>query len=61
MATYTVTYEGMDPVRTIVVGDTEDGRRCVSISDDVALARYAVDHELIGSPVRVTKGSFELT
>ena len=61
VATYTVTYEGLDPVCTIVVGDTEDGRRCVSISSDVALARYAVDNELIGSPVQVTKGSFELT
>jgi acetyl-CoA C-acetyltransferase len=61
VATYTVTYEDLDPVRTIVVADTDDGRRCVSMSDDVGLARHAVDNELIGSPVRITQGSFELT
>jgi acetyl-CoA C-acetyltransferase len=60
VATYTVTYEDLDPVRTIVVGDTDDGRRCVSISDEAAVARYAVDNELIGSPVRISQGSFDL-
>ncbi len=60
VATYTVTYEDLDPIRTIVVGDTDDGRRCVSISDDVALARYAVDNEVIGSSMLISQGSFEL-
>jgi acetyl-CoA C-acetyltransferase len=60
VVTYTVTYEDLDPVRTIAVGDTDDGRRCVSISEDVGLARYAVENDLIGLPVRVTHGSFDL-
>ena len=61
VVTYTVTYEGLDPVRTIVVADTDDGRRCVSISEDGGLARYAVENDLIGLPVRITHGSFDLT
>jgi acetyl-CoA C-acetyltransferase len=32
--TYTVTYEGQDPVRVVAVFDTDDGKRCVSISGD---------------------------
>ncbi len=60
VVTYTVTSEDLDPVRTVIVADTDDGRRCVSISDDVGLARYAVSHELIGSSVRVAHGTFEL-
>jgi hypothetical protein len=32
----------------------------VSISDEAAVARYAVDNELIGSPVRISQGSFDL-
>jgi acetyl-CoA C-acetyltransferase len=51
VATYTVTYEGMDPVRTVAVCDTDDGRRCVAVAADPELAAYAISTELIGSRV----------
>jgi acetyl-CoA C-acetyltransferase len=57
VATYTVTYEGMDPVRSVVLCDTDDGRRCVAISEDPELAGRAVTHELIGARVRIDEGS----
>jgi acetyl-CoA C-acetyltransferase len=60
VATYTVTYAEMDPVRTVVLCDTADGRRCVAISEDADLAAHAVGHELIAHPVRVGGGSFDL-
>ncbi len=53
VATYTVTYDGMDPVRTVAVCDTDDGRRCVAVVDDPGLAAHAVSAELIGSRVRL--------
>ena len=59
VATYTVTYEELDPVRTIVVCDTDDGRRCVSISEDRRMAVFATENDLIGSRVRVRRGSFD--
>jgi acetyl-CoA C-acetyltransferase len=59
VATYTVTYEGLDPVRTVAVCDTDDGRRCVAISDDADTAAWAVSHEPIGTRVDVHGGSFE--
>jgi hypothetical protein len=52
VATYTVTYEGMVPVRTVAVCDTDDGRRCVAVAEDPALAAHAVGTELIGARVR---------
>lgn len=58
VATYTVTFEGLDPVRTVAVCDTADGRRCVAIDDDAELAEHAVVNELIGARVRVDRGSF---
>jgi len=60
VATYTVTYQGMDPHRTVALCDTADGRRCVAISEDADLARHAVSHELIGAKARVGNTSFEL-
>ena len=59
VATYTVTYEGMDPARVVAVCDTADGRRCVSISADVALAASACASELIGTRVRIGSGTFQ--
>ncbi len=53
MATYTVTYDGMDPVRTVAVCDTDDGRRCVAVVEDPDLAAQAVSTELIGCRVRL--------
>jgi acetyl-CoA C-acetyltransferase len=58
VATYTVTYEGQDPVRVVAVCDTDDGRRCVSISEDPALAADACREELIGVRVRIRSGGF---
>ena len=60
VATYTVTYEGMDPSRTVALCDTPDGRRCVAISEDADLAQHAVSHELIGAQAWVGEGSFAL-
>jgi len=42
----------------VVVCDTDDGRRCVAVSDDPALAADAVLHELIGTRGRIEDGAF---
>ena len=60
IVTYTVTFDGMDPVRTVVVCDTADGRRCVAISQNPELAAHAIDNELIGTRARVGQGQFDL-
>ncbi|HEY6623249.1 MAG TPA: hypothetical protein VIX85_05420, partial [Acidimicrobiales bacterium] len=60
VATYTVTFQGLDPVRTVALCDTLDGRRCVAVNDDGQLASHAVADELIGARVRVGGGSFDL-
>ncbi len=58
VTTYTVTYEGLDPVRTVAVCDTADRRRCVAISDDPAVAAQGCAEELIGAAVELASGSF---
>ena len=58
VATYTVTYDGTDPARVVAVCDTDDGRRCVSISTDADLAAAACTEELIGRRVRIAAGAF---
>jgi acetyl-CoA C-acetyltransferase len=60
IVTYTVTFEGMDPVRTVALCDTADGRRCVAVSEDAQLAAHAVANELVGIHARVGRGSFDL-
>ncbi len=60
VATYTVTYEGGEPVRTVAVCDTDDGRRCVAVAEDPGLAAHAVDTELIGARVRLDGGGLAL-
>jgi len=60
VATYTVTFDGLDPVRTVALCDTADGRRCLAVSNDGQLAAHAVASELIGAGVRVGGGSFEV-
>ncbi len=60
VATYTVTYEGMVPTRTVAVCDTADGRRCVAVVDDAELAAHAVTAELVGTRVRLADGSLAL-
>jgi acetyl-CoA C-acetyltransferase len=61
VATYTVTFDGLDPVRTVALCDTVDGRRCIAISDDPGVAAHAVDSELIGTAVEANGGSLDLT
>lgn len=61
VATYTVTYDGTEPARTVVLCDTADGRRCVAVSEDRSLAAHGVTNELIGARVQVHDGSFELS
>ena len=58
VATYTVTFEGMEPVRTVALFDTTDGRRCVAVSVDADLAAQATGSELIGTRARIAGGSF---
>ena len=58
VATYTVTYEGLDPVRVVAVCDTDDGRRCVAISEDRTLAAAACTEEFIGTRVQIGSGEF---
>ncbi len=60
VATYTVTYEGMVPTRTVAVCDTDDGRRCVALAEDPDLAAHAVGTELIGARVRLDGGNLVL-
>ncbi len=59
VATYTVTYDGWDPSRTITLCALPDGRRCVAVSDDAELARHATRSELCGERVRIGQGGFE--
>ncbi len=58
VATYTVTYDGMDPVRVVAVCDTADGRRCVALSEDPDLAATACERDLVGSAVLIGLGTF---
>jgi len=58
VATYTVTYDGMDPVRVVAVCDTADGRLCVAISEDTTLATTAGAEELVGAAVLIGSGTF---
>ena len=51
VATSTVTYDGLDPVHTVAVCDTADGRRCVALSDDLDVAAAACGRELVGTAV----------
>jgi hypothetical protein len=44
----------------VVLGDAEDGRRCVAISEDPGVAAHVVTDELIGRTVAVKAGSFVL-
>jgi len=60
VATYTVTYDGIHPARTVVLCDTPDGRRCVAVSDDASLAAFASSTELVGASVRLSGGSFTM-
>ena len=58
VATYTVTYDGMEPARVVAVCDTADGRRCVALSEDRHVAVTACAEELVGSRVTIGSGTF---
>ena len=58
VVTYTVHYDGMDPVRCTAVLDIPDGTRCVASSDDAAVAANATREELIGTTVEVKGNAF---
>jgi acetyl-CoA C-acetyltransferase len=60
VATYTVTYDGLDPVHVLVLCDTEDGRRSLATSEDPELAQRAVSSELVGATGEVADGAFRL-
>jgi acetyl-CoA C-acetyltransferase len=60
VVTCTVTPDGLEPARTVVLCDTGDGRRCVAFSDDRELAVRAGEAELVGAPVTVGAGTFRL-
>ncbi len=60
VVTYTVTYDGLDPVRVLALCDTDDGRRCLAVSEDEGLARHAVVSDLAGASGEVAAGSFRL-
>jgi acetyl-CoA C-acetyltransferase len=58
IASYTVPYDALTPARVIVIADTPDGRRCVAVNDDPALAERGTREELIGFDIHVSGGSF---
>jgi acetyl-CoA C-acetyltransferase len=58
VATYTVHYEGQDPVRCTIIGDTPDGPRCVAKCEDAEVAATATRQELIGTTVHVDGTTF---
>ena len=69
VVTYTVTPDGSAEAekrgappwsRTVVLGDTGAGRRCVAISHEPGVAAHAVTEEFIGRTVAVNAGSFDL-
>ncbi len=61
VVTYTVHYDGMDPARVTIVGDTTDGRRVVASCADAELATRATTEELIGTTVQVTGPTFTIS
>jgi acetyl-CoA C-acetyltransferase len=61
VVSYTVTFDAGEPSRTVVIGETSSGTRCVAFSDDADLARHAVAHELGGATVLVRSGTFALS
>jgi acetyl-CoA C-acetyltransferase len=60
VATYTVTYDGLDAGTVAVIADTPDGRRCIAVSSDTQLAHQSTTVDLIGSPIEVAASSFDL-
>ena len=63
VASFTVTYggaDGLEPVRTAVVGDLPDGVRTAATCEDAGTARLAVAEGLAGRTVTVKDTTFRL-
>lgn len=60
VVTYTVFYDGLDPVRTTVIADTPEGPRCIAVSEDPDLAARATREELVGALIAVDDRRFEV-
>jgi acetyl-CoA C-acetyltransferase len=60
VVTYTVTFDGGEPNRTVVLGQTPSGTRCVAFSEDPEIARRAVSTELGGTTVHIQSGTFAI-
>jgi acetyl-CoA C-acetyltransferase len=56
VVTATVTYDGLEPARTLALCDRPDGRRTVAMSEDRSLAARVVAHGLAGESVEVRAG-----
>ncbi|HXY26715.1 MAG TPA: hypothetical protein VEH82_00370, partial [Acidimicrobiales bacterium] len=63
VASFTVTYggaDGLEPVRTVIVADLDDGERTAATCEDANTARLAVADGLIGREVEVKDTTFSL-
>jgi len=63
VASFTVTYggaDGLEPVRTVIVADLDDGMRTAATCEDARTARLAVAEGLIGRSVEVKDTTFSL-
>ena len=58
MATYTVTYDGMDPVRVVAVCDTATAVGAWPSARTRTSPRLPAREELIGVRVRIGSGTF---
>jgi acetyl-CoA C-acetyltransferase len=53
VASFTVTFDRMEPTRLVILGDVAGQRRCVAVAHDASLAARALETELIGETVEV--------
>jgi acetyl-CoA C-acetyltransferase len=58
VVTSTVFFEGLRPVRTVVLAETPDGERGVAACPDPDLAERATREELAGTPIQVDTTGF---
>lgn len=60
VASFTVTYDGLEPVRTAIVADLPDGVRTAATCEDAGTAHLAVAEGLAGRVVQVKDTTFRL-
>jgi acetyl-CoA C-acetyltransferase len=60
VVTATVTYDGMEPRRTVALCDRPDGRRSVAMTEDPEVAAHLTDHGLAGRAVEILGGELLL-